>query len=425
MPENSFIIKGDICHSLAPGKLECAGGAFLICEDGHSAGIFRELPERWSGLPVIDCTGKLVLPGLVDLHVHASQFAYRGTGMDVELLDWLNAYAFPEESRFADSEYADEAYRRFVEDVRRGPNTRACVFATAHAEATLLLMDQLEASGLVTMVGKVSMDRNAPDGLRESDAESAVSSVLHWLEAAEGRYERTTPMLTPRFIPSCSDALLRALGGIRRERGLALQSHLSENMGEVELVRSLCPESAFYGDAYDRFGLFGGEGGPTVMAHCVLSEEPELELIRERGVYIAHCPASNMNVSSGIAPVRRFLDMGLRTGLGSDVAGGTVTSIFRAMADAIQVSKLRWRLVDESLKALSAPEAFHLGTAGGGELFNTGSFLPGKEFDAIVIDDRRYSPPGESDIPTRLERTIYLSDDRDIEHKFVRGRSLF
>lgn len=425
MTENSFVIKGDICHSLAPGELECARGAFLVCEEGRSAGIFREVPERWAGLPVMDCTGKLVLPGLVDLHVHASQFAYRGTGMDVELLDWLNAYAFPEESRFASLEYAEGAYRRFVEDVRRGPNTRACVFATAHAEATLLLMDQLEASGLVTMVGKVSMDRNAPDGLRESDAGSAVSSVLYWLEAAGDRYERTTPMLTPRFIPSCSDSLLRALGRIRRERGLALQSHLSENRGEVELVRSLCPESAFYGEAYDRFGLFGGEGGPTVMAHCVLSEEPELGLIRERGVYIAHCPASNMNVSSGIAPVRRFLDMGLRTGLGSDVAGGTVTSIFRAMADAVQVSKLRWRLVDDSLKALSAPEAFHLGTAGGGELFNTGSFLPGREFDAIVIDDRRYSPPGESDIPTRLERTIYLSDDRDIEHKLVRGRSLF
>ena len=174
-----------------------------------------------------------------------------------------------------------------------------------------------------------------------------------------------------------------------------------------------------------KVGLFGGEGGPTVMAHCVLSEQPELELIRERGVYIAHCPASNMNVSSGIAPVRRFLDMGLHTGLGSDVAGGTVTSIFRAMADAIQVSKLRWRLVDGSLSALTAPEAFHLGTAGGGELFNTGSFRPGREFDAIVMDDRRYSPPGESDIPSRLERTIYLSDDRDIEHKFVRGRRLF
>ena len=314
MTQLSFAIKGDICHSLAPRQLECVEGGCAVCADGRSAGVFRTLPEQYAGLPVLDCTGRLVLPGLVDLHVHASQFAYRGTGMDMELLDWLNACAFPEESRFADLDYAARAYGRFVEDVVRGPNTRACVFATAQ------------------------------------------------------------PMLTPRFIPSCSDALLRELGAIQRESGLPVQSHLSENRGEVQLVRELCPWSAFYGAAYDEYGLFGGDGCDTVMAHCVLSEEPELELIRERGVYIAHCPASNMNVSSGIAPVRRFLDMGLRAGLGSDVAGGTLTSIFRAMADAIQVSKLRWRLVDESLPALTAPEAFWLGTAGGGALFGTGSF---------------------------------------------------
>lgn len=425
MTQLSFAIKGDICHSLAPRQLECVEGGYAVCEDGRSAGVFRALPEQYAGLPVLDCTGRLVLPGLVDLHVHASQFAYRGTGMDMELLDWLNACAFPEESRFADLDYAARAYGRFVEDVVRGPNTRACVFATAHVEATLLLMDMLEGSGLVTMVGKVSMDTSAPDGLREPDAPSAARAVRSWLEAAQGRYERTQPMLTPRFIPSCSDALLRELGAIQRESGLPVQSHLSENRGEVQLVRELCPWSAFYGAAYDEYGLFGGDGRDTVMAHCVLSEEPELELIRERGVYIAHCPASNMNVSSGIAPVRRFLDMGLRAGLGSDVAGGTLTSIFRAMADAIQVSKLRWRLVDESLPALTATEAFWLGTAGGGALFGTGSFKPGMEFDAIVLDDSRYVPEPAGDLPTRLERTIYLSENRDIEHKFVRGLRLF
>ena len=282
MTQLSFAIKGDICHRLAPRQLECVEGGCAVCEDGRSAGVFRTLPEQYAGLPVLDCTGRLVLPGLVDLHVHASQFAYRGTGMDMELLDWLNACAFPEESRFADLDYAARAYGRFVEDVVCGPNTRACVFATAHVEATLLLMDMLEKSGLVTMVGKVSMDTSAPDGLREPDAASAARAVRSWLEAAQGRYERTQPMLTPRFIPSCSDALLRELGAIQRESGLPVQSHLSENRGEVQLVRELCPWSAFYGAAYDEYGLFGGDGRDTVMAHCVLSEEPELELIRER-----------------------------------------------------------------------------------------------------------------------------------------------
>ena len=428
MTQLSFAIKGDICHSLAPRQLECVEGGYAVCEDGRSAGVFRTLPEQYAGLPVLDCTGRLVLPGLVDLHVHASASLHiAALGMDMELLDWLERVRLPGGEPalpiWSTPRAAYRALRRWT--WHAVPTTRACVFATAHVEATLLLMDMLEKSGLVTMVGKVSMDTSAPDGLREPDAASAARAVRSWLEAAQGRYERTQPMLTPRFIPSCSDALLRELGAIQRESGLPVQSHLSENRGEVQLVRELCPWSAFYGAAYDEYGLFGGDGRDTVMAHCVLSEEPELELIRERGVYIAHCPASNMNVSSGIAPVRRFLDMGLRAGLGSDVAGGTLTSNFRAMADAIQVSKLRWRLVDESLPALTAPEAFWLGTAGGGALFGTGSFKPGMEFDAIVLDDSRYVPEPAGDLPTRLERTIYLSENRDIEHKFVRGLRLF
>lgn len=223
---DNFVIKGDICHSLSPSALECVADGYVVCEAGRSAGVFRELPERYAALPVEDCTGRLVLPGLTDLHVHAAQFAYRGTGMDCELLDWLERYAFPEEARFADMGYADTAYERFVEDMRRGPNTRACIFASAHTEATLLLMDKLDASGLSTMVGRVSMDENAPDVLRERDADWAASETRRWLEAAEGRYERTRPVITPRFIPSCSTRLLEALGEIRREYGTAVQSHL-------------------------------------------------------------------------------------------------------------------------------------------------------------------------------------------------------
>lgn len=158
-------------------------------------------------------------------------------------------------------------------------------------------------------------------------------------------------------------------------------------------MKELCPDARNYGDAYHRFGLFGGQECPTIMAHCVYSEGEELELLKEQQVFVAHCPASNTNLSSGIAPVRRFLTEGVPVGLGSDVAGGTHTSIFRAMADAIQVSKLRWRLVDADLAPLTAAEAFYLGTAGGGAFFGkVGSFLPDYEFDAVILDDSRYTP---------------------------------
>lgn len=424
---DSFVIRADICYSTGPNALKTVHDGCLVCEDGLSAGVFETLPPQYASLPLKDFSGKLVTPGLVDLHVHAPQYTFRGFGMDLELLDWLNTYTFPEESRYQDPAYADAAYRRFVSDVARGPNTRACIFATLHTDATLRLMDLLEESGLSTMVGKVNMDRNSPDTLCEKSADASAQATLDWLqEVSDRKYSRTRPIITPRFIPSCTDELMEKLHKIQAEHSLPVQSHLSENFGEISWVQELCPWSKFYGDAYDRFGLFGGEGCPTIMAHCVHSGEAETALMKKNGVFVAHCPASNANLSSGIAPVRRYLDMGIDVGLGSDVAAGTHTSIFRAMADAIQMSKLRWRLLDDSLAPLTAAEAFYLGTMGGGRYFGrVGSFLPGYAFDAIVLDNSRYSFDPALDLSARLERTIYLSEDRDILHKFVDGRQLF
>lgn len=422
MNTDSFLLKGDLCYSQDRTHLETVEDGILVCLDGVCQGVFRQVPEQYGALPMVDCTGKLVVPGLVDLHVHAPQYAYRGLGMDMELLDWLNTNAFPEEAKYADADYAKRAYPLFVEDLKGGATTRAVMFATLHGPATRVLMDLVEDSGLVAYVGKVNMDRNSPDLLREESAEASARATAAWLEETAGKYRRVKPILTPRFIPSCSDELMERLGQLQRAYHLPVQSHLSENQGEVEWVRELCPAAACYGDAYARVGLFGGSA-PTIMAHCVLSGEEEIGMMRERGVWVAHCPQSNTNIASGIAPVRRYLQEGIPVGLGSDVAGGHSTSIFRAMADAIQVSKLRWRLQDQSLAPLTVEEAFWLGTAGGGSFFGAvGSFLPGCELDAVVLDDRRLRSTRELTLKERLERVIYLSDDRDVAGKFVQGR---
>jgi guanine deaminase len=354
--------------------------------------------------------------------------------MDLELLDWLEKRAFPEEAKFHDEEYARRAYGLFVEALRRGPGARFCVFATVHTGATLILQDLLEQSGLVTRIGKLSMDRNCPEALGEQAG--ALKNLEEWLRlSGERNYRNTYPILTPRFIPSCSDGLLYSLGKLARERGLPLQSHLSENRREIAWIRELCPGSAHYAGAYRDFGLFGGEV-PTVMAHCVWPEDEELALIKERGVFIAHCPQSNANVASGIAPVRRMLNMGIPLGLGSDVAGGVHSSIFRAMGDAIQASKLRKALapitegsggtpVEEDYRPLTLEEAFWMGSAGGGAFFNTGSFEAGMEFDALVLDDSDLAAPFPLSVRERLERAVYLSEDRHISGKWVRGRPLF
>jgi guanine deaminase len=440
--------------------MKTAENAFLLCLDGKSGGAFESIPEEYASLPVMDHSGKLIIPGLTDLHVHAPQFAFRSLGMDMELLEWLNKKTFPEEAKYGDLEYAREAYSRFIADVKKGPNTRLCVYATIHTPATLLLMDMLEESGLVSLAGKVSMDRNCPDYLKECDASGssyAAGAAEDWLKGyfkrqKEGReskgapaYKNIFPILTPRFIPSCSDELLKSLAEMQKSYpALPVQSHLSENRREVEWVRELCPESETYTEAYAKTGLMQG---PCVMAHCVWLDENEMELLAEKGVYAAHCPQSNTNLSSGIAPVRRLMEKGVPLGLGSDVAGGAHTSIFRAISDAIQVSKLRrvYALDEKALteKALTIEEAFYLGTAGGGSFFgklninglgSAGSFEPGWDFDALIIDDGAFLsgfPGGESaakrheivscNIRERLEQVVYLSDDRQIIAKYVRG----
>lgn len=424
--KRSFIIKGDICYSKSLNELAVFREHYLICHDGISAGVYQEIPAQYSELDVFNHTGKLVIPGLVDLHVHAPQYTFRGTGMDLELLEWLNTYTFHEESKYSDLQYAENAYRYFTEDLRQGPNTRACVLATLHIESTVLLMDMLEASGLCTLVGKVNMDRNSPSFICEESAEKSAENTLLWLQQIKDKYQHTKPILTPRFIPSCSDRLMQLLKQIQTEYALPLQSHLSENPDEIAWVRELCPQAKNYGAAYAAFGLFGGSDYPTVMAHCVYSDAEEAELMKNNNVFVAHCPDSNTNLSSGIAPIRKYLNAGLAVGLGSDVAGGAKTSIFKAMADAVQVSKLRWRLVDSTLPPLTAAESFYLGTAGGGAFFGkVGSFEQGFEFDALVIDDSRYNHTDDLTVEQRLERTIYLSDERDILHKYVQGRKLY
>lgn len=420
-----FIIKGCFLDSESPEKLRVVEAGYLPVVGGICRGIFPVIPEQFQSLPVTDCGDKLILPGMSDLHVHAPQFAFRGLGMDMELLDWLNSYTFPEEAKYSDPVYAEKAYAGFVDSLVHSTTTRAAIFATVHPAATLGLMAQLEQSGLRSYVGKVNMDRNCPDTVREPDAETAVRETERWICDAGSRFYHTKPILTPRFIPTCSDALMAGLKDLQRKYSLPVQSHLSENFGEIAWVRELSPASGCYGEAYQRFGLFGGDH-PCIMAHCVHSTDRELELIRQNGVFIAHSPESNMNLASGVAPVSRYLEFGLNVGLATDVAGGSSLSLLRAMMHAIQASKLRWRLLDDSIRPLSLEQAFYLATVGGGAFFGkVGRFAEGYDFDAVVLDDSSLFHPQPLDPRSRLERAVYLADDRHIAAKYVAGKKIF
>lgn len=419
----SFALRGNILYTPAPERLELQPQGYLVCREGSCGGVFPALPEEFSGLSVQDFGDALIVPGYTDLHLHAPQYGNMGLGTDEELLDWLEKYTYPAEAAFSDLRYADAEYGRFTEELRNSFTVRAVVFATSHTPATLRLMEKLERSGLRSLVGKVSMDRNCPEGLRESSARAALEAVEDWLAAAAGRFENVSPVLSPRFVPSCSMELLEGLGALSKRQGLPVQSHLSETPDEVAWVRALHPDSASYTDIYRRCGLLGER---TVMAHCVYLEEHEVDIIKETGTFVAHCPVSNTDLRSGIAPVRRYLDAGVRVGLGSDVSGGHTLDMSEVVRQALAVSRLLWRTGGGGLRPLSPREGFYLATRGGGAFFGrAGSFEPGFAFDALVVDDGRVSPPGRYSLEERFERMVFLCSGRDLLAKFVGSKRLF
>lgn len=425
MREDSYVLKGNICYADAKDHVTIVDQGYLVCCQGITQGVYPVLPEEYKNLQVTDYQELLIIPGMVDLHIHAPQYPFRGLGMDLELLEWLNTHTFPEESRYQELDYARKAYGIFAEALKKSATARAVVFGTVHVPATEYLMEELEATGLVTYVGKVNMDQNCADGLREKDADTSLADTAVWLADTAGRYQNTRPVLTPRFAPTCSGPLMEGLGKLQREYQIPVQSHLSENLSEIAWVKKMFPWSSCYGDVYERYGLFGGQA-KTVMAHCVHSSDLEVELMKKKGVYVAHCPQSNINLSSGIAPIRRYLEEGILAGLGTDMAGGANLSMFRCMADAIGVSKLYWRLVDQERKPLTMEEAFYLATKGGGSFFGkVGSFEKGYEMDALVIDDREIRSTRALGTKERLERYIYLSEEGGrLAGKYVAGRKV-
>lgn len=424
MQTSTLILKGNIVFSPSPAAFEIHGNSFLVAENGLVKGIFENLPPEYDSVPISDYGDDLIIPGFVDLHSHASQFANRGIGHDKELLPWLETYAFPEESKFSDMKYAEKIYKRVVQELWRQGTTRSVLFGTIHKEATVLLMDLLASSGLSSFVGKVNMDRNCPIGLRETAGES-LQSTEAWLNETKDKYKLVKPIITPRFVPSCSPELMDGLGKLAREYDVPVQSHLSENLSEIAWAKKLHPEFPDYASIYRHFGLFGQQ--PTIMAHCIYNTDNEIELMAKNSVLAAHSPCSNNNLASGISPVRKLLDKGAAVGLATDVAGGHDTSVAKAMALAVQVSKLKWLSSDQEsgMAPLCLQEVFYMGTKGAGSFFGkVGSFETGYELDAIVIDDSSIADPNGRTVEERLERFIYIGSEANIVERFVAGRKV-
>ncbi|KAJ3333148.1 hypothetical protein HDU76_011065 [Blyttiomyces sp. JEL0837] len=398
---------------------------------------------------------QIIIPGFVDTHIHAPQYVFTGTGLDLPLMDWLNNYTFPRESNFSDESYARDAYTRAVQRSLRCGTTTASYFATIHLSACKILTDIIEEVGQRAYIGKVNMDRFSPDTLRETSEES-YSDTLAFVDYVQSRgSDLMTPVLTPRFAISCTNDLLTKLGQLAKDRNLPIQSHLSENDKEIAFVRELFPDAASYTDVYHRHGLLTDR---SIMAHCIHLTDDERELMLKSGAGVSHCPCSNFSLESGVCNVRRLLNEGVKVGLGTDVAGGYSPSILDSIRQAITASKVTAFHAKQTASAdaeakptpswssLSHGEAFYLATVGGAQVMGLedkiGNFIEGKDFDALLIDlaDSRVPREGymaqqkggsergvidlfpHDTVMSLFEKFIFLGDDRCISQVWVRGR---
>ncbi|MDR0840469.1 MAG: amidohydrolase family protein [Christensenellaceae bacterium] len=413
-----YAIEGNLAFAPALGELTTIPRGYIIVEDGIVRDVCKRLPSGLSP-EVISYGDAIITPSFCDLHLHAPQFPMLGTGMDLQLLEWLSTYTFPLEARFVDTAYAQRVYRKLARALVRRGTTRVCMFSSIHREATLVLMRELERAGITGYVGKVNMDRNGPKDVLES-TEQSVEETRRFLDEC-GQYAHLKPLLTPRFVPSCTDALMQQLGDIAREYpDVRIQSHLSENMEEIAWVKELSPDCAQYWQVYEKFGLFKPH---TLMAHCVYSDEAERAAMKRAGVWVVHCPDSNTNVASGIAPIRKMLQEGMQVAMGSDIAGGAKLSMTDVAAEAIRVSKLRWLFSDKKEDFLTVAEAFYLITTAGQAYFGAQpGFGEGEPLHAVVFDDSRFVHEPKKSLQERLERLIYLSNPSDIIAVYSEGK---
>ena len=439
-------------HTTRLGEIDFFQNALIsIGNDGAIVSVHRpndkdyaECKEKQAaaGLLVTLPHGSYLLPGFVDLHIHAPQYPQLGSALDVPLEVWLQKYTFPLEARYADAAFARKSYRLLVDDLIANGTTTALYFATIHQEATRILADVCLEAGQRALIGKVVMDNadQCPDFYRDASPDAALrgtEDLIGYITShPDNKAELVRPVITPRFIPSCTDATLEALGALAKRCNCHVQTHCSESDWEHGYV--LERHGVTDTESLDRFGLLGRQ---TVLAHSNLISAANMDTIRARGSGIAHCPLSNAYFSSAVFPLKAALEKGLHVGLGTDISGGPSGSLFDNMRSAIFVARLLESGVDPALTPAERSrnsgtrvdfrEAFYLATVGGGIALDlpVGQFSKGYQFDAMVIDtaSQRGTIRLWDDLDQGeniLQKIIYTASKPNIARVWIGGREV-
>ncbi|EAW06699.1 putative guanine deaminase [Aspergillus clavatus NRRL 1] len=463
--DQTFIAKGlpiafhgTVIHSLSPTDLQILPNTFLlidtagkiqalvpntapetintlVAENGYAPDVFpvKHLPRT-----------SFLIPGFIDTHHHAPQWAQRGVGRGRSLLDWLENITFAHEAKFADPAYAEKMYGAVVDGLLNQGITTAAYYASKHLDATKILARICATRGQRALVGRCNMNRHAPDWYRDADAEVSVAETaefIAWMRGldvgggdgdGDGEAENALvkPVITPRFAISCDETVLAGLGELARQNpDLPIQTHFNEAEQEIEFTRQLFPGFKHEAELYQRFGLLGER---SILAHCIFLQEEEMEVLKSAGCGVAHCPISNTTMQAFmVAPVREYLRRGIKVGLGTDSGGGHSVSMLEVMKQAFVVSTARATETRGADPALGLNECFFLATLGGAQVCGledkVGSFAVGKEFDALeIVAEGGVMTPVEDDdsIEIVLEKFLMTGDDRNIAKVYVRGRAV-
>ena len=402
------LILGSFIHSPNRGKVELLKNALLLINaDGKVIELIESSESRYSSIlneskssnALYEISNhQYIIPGFTDLHIHAPQWPQLGKALDVPLEEWLQKYTFPLEAKYHDENFARMVYSDLVSSLLKSGTTTAVYYGTIHKEANRILADICLNKGQRAIIGKVVMDNpeECPEYYRDVSTQSALQGTSDFLNYVKNHSKnidnRVDVAVTPRFIPSCTDEVLQELGKLAKLQSVYVQTHCSESDWEHNYVINRCGKSDT--EALMDYGLLNRS---TILAHANFISENDMELIKEEGAGIAHCPLSNFFFSDAVFPLRRALEKGLRVGLGTDIAGGPSSSIFDSGRSAISSARALENGVDPSINRdqrgrkdsrIDFSDAFYLATKGGADVLNipTGSFEKEKYFDALLID---------------------------------------
>ena len=447
---NKKVIKASFFHSPEYGCIEFLKQALVfVSSDGIISKVIRQDDENYLELldkhskdnHFFDFKDKILLPGFIDLHIHAPQWPQAGLALDDELSYWLNNFTFPLESKYRDLDYAQEVYSDLVKTLLANGTTSAMYFGTIHNEATLELAKICASYGQRGFVGKVVMDDKTmnPDFYRDNSTKEAIENTEKFIidvqTLAKDVFQGVYPVITPRFVPSCTDNALLELGKLAKKYNCYIQSHCSESDWEHNFVIDRFGKRD--SEVLDQFGLLTDK---SIMAHGNFIDSDDADIFKKKKSSVCHCPISNSYFANAVFPVNQLKKQGLNICLGTDISGGFSPSLYDNIKHSVMASRMLNDGVDNKLSAdnrgtnnarVSVFEAFYLATTGGGEALKLplGIFKEGYicDFQVIDINSPNNKLPNFLDNEEDkhlLQKILYLSTSENIREVWVQGKQI-